>query len=147
MSYTRIAGDALYNLLAREVGELTCRGPYTLRGYFRAAEHNARAVNVATRGSVGTGSNILIAGFNVSGAVSRRVLIRGAGPAATAVWAATSPLLEGHGGAYCQDCDIAGPATSDDMLIGGVKPWAVDPAAAARLWELSAELTGLDAFA
>ncbi|MFD9884238.1 SDR family NAD(P)-dependent oxidoreductase [Streptomyces alboflavus] len=67
--------------------------------------------------------------------------------AATAVWAATSPLLEGHGGAYCQDCDIAGPATTDDMLIGGVKPWAVDPAAAARLWELSAELTGLDAFA
>ncbi|MFD0416346.1 SDR family NAD(P)-dependent oxidoreductase [Streptomyces sp. NPDC127108] len=67
--------------------------------------------------------------------------------AATAVWAATSPLLEGHGGAYCQDCDIAGPATTDDMLIGGVKPWAVDPVAAARLWELSAGLTGLDAFA
>ncbi|EPH45810.1 putative oxidoreductase [Streptomyces aurantiacus JA 4570] len=67
--------------------------------------------------------------------------------AATAVWAATSPLLAEHGGAYCQDCDIAGPATTDDMLIGGVKPWAVDPAAAARLWQLSAELTGLDAFA
>ncbi len=26
-----------------EIGELTCRGPYTLRGYFRAPEHNARA--------------------------------------------------------------------------------------------------------
>jgi 2,3-dihydroxybenzoate-AMP ligase len=25
-----------------EVGELTCRGPYTLRGYYGAAEHNAR---------------------------------------------------------------------------------------------------------
>ncbi|MEU5643670.1 SDR family NAD(P)-dependent oxidoreductase [Streptomyces milbemycinicus] len=66
--------------------------------------------------------------------------------AATAVWAATSPLLDGHGGAYCQDCDVAEPATTDDMLIGGVKPWAVDPAAAARLWELSSELTKLDAF-
>ncbi len=66
--------------------------------------------------------------------------------AATTVWAATSPLLDGHGGAYCQDCDIAEPATTDDMLIGGVKPWARDPDAAARLWDLSCELTGLDAF-
>ncbi|WP_433187957.1 SDR family NAD(P)-dependent oxidoreductase [Actinoallomurus sp. CA-150999] len=66
--------------------------------------------------------------------------------AATAVWAATSPLLDAHGGAYCQDCDIAEPATTDDMLIGGVKPWAVDPGEAARLWDLSGELTGVDAF-
>jgi NAD(P)-dependent dehydrogenase (short-subunit alcohol dehydrogenase family) len=61
--------------------------------------------------------------------------------AATAVWAATSPLLEGHGGAYCQDCDLAQPADTDDMLIGGVKPWATDPDSAARLWEVSAHLT------
>ncbi|MGK5639795.1 oxidoreductase [Streptomyces sp. URMC 126] len=67
--------------------------------------------------------------------------------AATAVWAATSPLLDGRGGVYCQDCDVAGPATTDDMLVGGVKPWAADPEAAARLWALSARLTGLDAFA
>lgn len=66
--------------------------------------------------------------------------------AATAVWAATSPLLDVHGGAYCQDCDIAEPAGSDDPLIGGVKPWATDPHAAARLWELSSELTGVNAF-
>lgn len=66
--------------------------------------------------------------------------------AATAVWAATSPLLDGHGGAYCQDCDIAEPAHTDDMLIGGVKPWAVDREAASRLWELSSELTGVDLF-
>ncbi|MEU8774131.1 SDR family NAD(P)-dependent oxidoreductase [Streptomyces sp. NPDC048606] len=65
--------------------------------------------------------------------------------AATAVWAATSPLLDGLGGVYCQDGDVAEPAAGDDMLIGGVKPWAVDPASASRLWELSARLTGLDA--
>ncbi|MFF1715603.1 SDR family NAD(P)-dependent oxidoreductase [Streptomyces sp. NPDC058268] len=65
--------------------------------------------------------------------------------AATAVWAATSPLLDARGGAYCQDCDVAEPAMTEDMLIGGVKPWATDPEAAARLWQLSAELTGLGA--
>ncbi|MFE9251896.1 SDR family NAD(P)-dependent oxidoreductase [Streptomyces sp. NPDC007088] len=66
--------------------------------------------------------------------------------AATAVWAATSPLLDGHGGAYCQDCDVAEAADTDDMLIGGVKPWARDPQSAARLWALSSELTGVNAF-
>ncbi|MEU7989616.1 SDR family NAD(P)-dependent oxidoreductase [Streptosporangium canum] len=66
--------------------------------------------------------------------------------AATAVWAATSPLLDEYGGAYCQDCDIAEPATTDDMLVGGVKTWAIDPDSASRLWALSGELTGLDCF-
>jgi hypothetical protein len=39
-----------------------------------------KAVNVSTRGNVGTGGSVLIAGFNVTGAVSRRLLIRGVGP-------------------------------------------------------------------
>ncbi|THV42532.1 SDR family NAD(P)-dependent oxidoreductase [Glycomyces buryatensis] len=64
--------------------------------------------------------------------------------AATAVWAATSPLLEGHGGAFCEDCDIADPA--DEAREGGVNPWAVDPDSAVRLWDLSAELTGVNGF-
>lgn len=42
-----------------------------------------RAVNVSTRGSVGTGTNVLIAGFVVNGTVARRVLIRGVGPTLT----------------------------------------------------------------
>jgi hypothetical protein len=39
-----------------------------------------KAANVSTRGNVGTGTNILIAGFVVNGGVTRRMLIRGAGP-------------------------------------------------------------------
>ncbi|MFE5812454.1 SDR family NAD(P)-dependent oxidoreductase [Streptomyces sp. NPDC056479] len=66
--------------------------------------------------------------------------------AATQVWAATSPELTGMGGVYLEDCDIAEPAVEGDER-GGVKDWAVDPAQAARLWELSAELTGVNAFA
>ena len=32
------------------------------------------------------------------------------------------------------------------MTASGVRPYAVDRAQAARLWTLSAELTGVDAF-
>ncbi|KIF71756.1 oxidoreductase [Streptomyces sp. AcH 505] len=66
--------------------------------------------------------------------------------AATQVWAATSPQLAGKGGAYCEDCDIAEPADEGEFK-GGVRAYATDPEQAARLWALSAELTGVDAFA
>jgi NAD(P)-dependent dehydrogenase (short-subunit alcohol dehydrogenase family) len=65
--------------------------------------------------------------------------------AATQVWAATSPRLAGMGGVYCEDCDIADPAERTDMVAG--VHWRTDTDQAARLWALSAELTGVDAFA
>ncbi|WP_089103403.1 SDR family NAD(P)-dependent oxidoreductase [Streptomyces hyaluromycini] len=65
--------------------------------------------------------------------------------AATQTWAATSPQLDGMGGVYLEDCDIAEPAVAGEPT--GVKSWAVDPEQAARLWDLSAELTGVNAFA
>ncbi|MFJ6838274.1 SDR family NAD(P)-dependent oxidoreductase [Streptomyces sp. NPDC091209] len=65
--------------------------------------------------------------------------------AATQVWAATSPQLVGIGGVYCEDCDIAEPAPADGTRTG-VRDYATDPEQAARLWELSAELTGVNAF-
>ncbi|MEV0739434.1 SDR family NAD(P)-dependent oxidoreductase [Streptomyces sp. NPDC050549] len=66
--------------------------------------------------------------------------------AATEVWAATSPQLADMGGVYLEDCDIAEPAPDGDER-SGVKSWATDPEQAARLWQLSAELTGVNAFA
>jgi NAD(P)-dependent dehydrogenase (short-subunit alcohol dehydrogenase family) len=65
--------------------------------------------------------------------------------AATQVWAATSPQLDGLGGVYLEDCDIAEPAVDGDQT-SGVKSWATDPDQASRLWELSARLTGVNAF-
>ncbi|MEW1860579.1 SDR family NAD(P)-dependent oxidoreductase [Streptomyces sp. NPDC088194] len=66
--------------------------------------------------------------------------------AATQVFAATSPQLDGKGGVYLEDCDIADVAVPDGPRTG-VKEYAVDPEQAARLWTLSAELTGVNAFA
>lgn len=60
--------------------------------------------------------------------------------AATSVWCATSRQLDGMGGVYCQDCDIAPvlPAGSDGL---GVMSYAIDPELAQRLWTLSLTLT------
>src|SRR3954452_24302985 len=69
--------------------------------------------------------------------------------AATSVWAATSPQLDGMGGVYCEDCDIAEPTDPEDPMkrYRGVDAPAIDADAAARLWQVSAELTGINAFA
>jgi NAD(P)-dependent dehydrogenase (short-subunit alcohol dehydrogenase family) len=67
--------------------------------------------------------------------------------AATEVWAATSPQLNGLGGVYCEDCDIAEIAPADVELRQGVREYAIDPEQAERLWALSRQLTGVDAFA
>jgi NAD(P)-dependent dehydrogenase (short-subunit alcohol dehydrogenase family) len=68
--------------------------------------------------------------------------------AATQVWAATSPQLEGLGGVYCEDCEIAEVVPNDlEPFTHGVRAYAVDRDEAARLWKLSAELTGVNAFA
>jgi NAD(P)-dependent dehydrogenase (short-subunit alcohol dehydrogenase family) len=68
--------------------------------------------------------------------------------AATSVWAATAPTLEGMGGVYCEDCDIAEATVpgSPEARIRGVDAHAVDREAAARLWQVSAEMTGINAF-
>ena len=62
--------------------------------------------------------------------------------AATSVMLAASPLVEGVGGRYFEDCNEAvrvdrrgGPGR------GGVAPYALDPANAERLWELSLKWT------
>jgi NAD(P)-dependent dehydrogenase (short-subunit alcohol dehydrogenase family) len=63
--------------------------------------------------------------------------------AATSVLLAASPLLDGIGGRYFEDGNEAvvvdrrgGPGR------GGVAPYALDPANAERLWELSLKLVG-----
>jgi NAD(P)-dependent dehydrogenase (short-subunit alcohol dehydrogenase family) len=63
--------------------------------------------------------------------------------AATTVWCAVSPLLEGLGGVYCENCNVAEQVPNDSKLTSGVRPWATDAALAERLWTLSEEITSL----
>ena len=63
--------------------------------------------------------------------------------AATSVWCATSPRLDGLGGVYCEDCDIAVQVPGDSKELRGVRPWAMDRNFADHLWHLSEKLTSM----
>ncbi|RZA16001.1 MAG: SDR family NAD(P)-dependent oxidoreductase [Proteobacteria bacterium] len=68
--------------------------------------------------------------------------------AATQLWCALSPQLNGMGGVYCENCDIAvinqGLADKANQNIGGIAngvlPYAIDPNSAKRLWKVSEDL-------
>lgn len=53
--------------------------------------------------------------------------------ASTTVWCATSALLDGKGGVYCENCDVAEPADEATQLWRGVHPHATDADQALRL--------------
>jgi NAD(P)-dependent dehydrogenase (short-subunit alcohol dehydrogenase family) len=79
-----------------------------------------------------------LAGLRASGMFTYKTIEQGA---ATSVLAATSPLLESVGGRYFEDCheavvlDPGAPDTSGS----GVAAYALDPEAAARLWQISVD--------
>jgi NAD(P)-dependent dehydrogenase (short-subunit alcohol dehydrogenase family) len=79
-----------------------------------------------------------IVGKASSGGEPRKDVPQGA---ATSCWAATSPDLEGKGGIYLADCQIAPPKDEGNR---GVAAHAVDPEAAAQLWKVSEDLLGVE---
>jgi NAD(P)-dependent dehydrogenase (short-subunit alcohol dehydrogenase family) len=72
-----------------------------------------------------------------------RARVGGGGPswktpeqgAATSVLLAASPLLKDVSGRYFEDCNEAGP--NQEGTRTGVAPYALDPEAADRLWQVS----------
>jgi hypothetical protein len=66
-------------------------------------------------------------------------------------WCAASPRLNGLGGVYCENVEIArvvspdersGWASDDSTRKVGVMPHAIDPVSAERFWSVSVEMTG-----
>jgi len=73
--------------------------------------------------------------FDESGAPNPRFKSTAQG-AATSIWAAVAPELEGVGGRYLEDCAIAPPWTRERPM-SGYMPYALDADAADRLWAVS----------
>ena len=73
--------------------------------------------------------------------------------AATHVWCAVSPQLDGKGGLYCADSDITAVLPEGDAAnlgtedrskrLTGVEAYAINPQLADKLWRLSENLTGI----
>ena len=80
----------------------------------------------------------MLAAFGESAALVYKDVKQGA---ATSVWAAVAPELAGVGGRYLEDCALAAEA-QQAMALTGYMPYAVDPAAAERLWRLSEDIVG-----
>ena len=60
--------------------------------------------------------------------------------AATQVWAATTPDLTEHNGAYLANCGLG--VLGADPGVNGFLPYLLDDDHAAALWELSEQLVG-----
>ncbi len=63
--------------------------------------------------------------------------------ASTTLWCATSPSLNGIGGVFCEDCDIAKRKNEVDESIQryfGVADWAVDTEEASKLWDVTEKM-------
>lgn len=58
----------------------------------------------------------------------------------TSLWAGTSPQLDGMGGVYCEDCDIAKLGDENSQRWEHVRAWACDDEKADKLWAMSLDM-------
>ena len=78
--------------------------------------------------------------FDESGKVNERFKSVEQG-AATSIWAAVAPELEGVGGLYLEDCAIAKPLNPESPY-SGYMPYALNPEHAEQLWTVSEAIVG-----
>jgi NAD(P)-dependent dehydrogenase (short-subunit alcohol dehydrogenase family) len=93
--------------------------------------------NALNPGTIEAGHHRPIAGNPVTRPNLQQIVQRGA---ATAVLLAASPLLEGVGCRYFEDCNEAVRVTHRTADERGVAPYALDPENADRLWDLSMDM-------
>lgn len=84
-----------------------------------------RLANISTRAVVGTGANVLIGGFIVTGTQSKKVIVRGIGPSLPLPGKMLNPMLELHdpsGAVIATNDDWGQNANSTEIVDSGVAP-------------------------
>jgi hypothetical protein len=126
-----LTGGAYLNFHSNVFGSGECRGQVL------ASEEllGTRVANVSTRGFVGTGSQVLIAGFNVTGTEPVRMLVTAKGPSlttygVTGVLANPSlAIYDGAGRLMAANDDVGTPAAGSELAgLYGVPANAVESA-------------------
>jgi hypothetical protein len=109
-----------------------------------------RLANISTRAVVGTGANVLIGGFIVTGTESKKVIVRGIGPSLPMPGRMLNPMLELHdpsGAVIATNDDWGQNENSAEIFDSGVAP--TNPSESAILMDLApgsytAVLTGVN---
>ena len=114
-----------YTAIVRGVSSTTGIG--MVEGYDLAA-NGARLMNIATRGRVGLGDDVLIGGFSIQGSAGKKVLIRANGPSLTAAGvkgALANPFLElrnSAGTLVASNDNWASSPTAGQISATGIPP-------------------------
>jgi len=93
--------------------------------------------NAVMPGAIATNLQRHVGGTPLTPAPLRKTVEQGA---ATSILVAASPLLDGVGGRYFQDCAEAEVVTARGEATRGVATYPLDPANADRLWDASERL-------
>jgi len=97
-----------------------------------------KLANISTRAVVGTGANVLIGGFIITGTQSKKLIVRGIGPSLSLPGKMLNPILELHdsSGAVIAANDNWGQnANSAEIVASGVAP--TNPSESAVLMSLA----------
>jgi hypothetical protein len=97
-----------------------------------------RLANISTRAVVGTGANVLIGGFIVTGIESKKVIVRGIGPSLSLPGKMLNPMLELHdpsGAVIAVNDNWGQSANSSEIANSGVAP--TNPSESAVLMDLA----------
>jgi hypothetical protein len=92
---------------------------------FQALPATAHLLNISTRGPVGTGENVMVGGFIVTGTQSKRVIVRALGPSLPSLLGTLpDPVLELHdsSGGLIASNDNWRTDQEADIIATGVRP-------------------------
>lgn len=116
-------------------GALDGDGPQGAGAIFRFTIYPLKLGNISTRIKVGTGNNVMIGGFIITGNEPKKVIVRGIGPSLGIVGQLEDPTLELHdssGQLIASNDDWQNGPDAQAVMDSGIPPYSSKEAAIVR---------------